>query len=461
MTFQDSATTVIPIPPSESGIFVDSVGRAPFETPYDFNCQFTSGVSADMLSYTGFQWAQPIYPHTAYSSEFMFDLFKPVNVITNPNVGSWYPGVQTGNYLSSHYVIYHLPYTFFAHFDGNEESGNPFQTPQKGSYCADMETAFSGDIRITDNNLVPVNLSAIFPGLSISFRYSASTGFRMSAFYVPNETGELSALGYRIFDCRSVRIAHRVHGFGVECKWNPLDVNRGSITNSSQISGNYDNQGVNTVWLPAWLANIANNINVGQNQPLVPLDLSNPFLGRTYLSYSDSTPTLLPLEYIQIFSKELTFQRKMPSYRNMKAVTSQGADVMAIFPILLENAFQLTKLSAIGDSNTWTMRDGYTPQSANFTVTDENGIVLTVSNCLSNFFTANLSGLDVNPLVYQAPFGDATINYRSPGTMNFLIFNVASISATGNYPNPTNQWGDPAAVSLEMEVVHFLKAILV
>ena len=445
----------IDLPPSQSGLLVDSRGRAANESPYDFMATFTSAIKGSQITYSKFDWCQPLYSHTGVSCAFMFDLFKPDNYSENPLIGSWYPAVDYSNdTLNVHYVVYHKPYCAYEKFDGNDADGIPYQTPTVGSYASDVETALNTDVRITENNLIPVDLSDEFPDIAFQFRYSASAGFRLTASYTDSETETTVPLGIRIFDCNSVRGAHRVHGFGVECNWNPLDINRGIITTSSQYVERIGSTTNEKVWLPAWLANIANN----PSSNFQPVNL-NTTLGLAYVNFSDATPTLIPIEYIQIFSPELTFQRKLPSFRNVAAQSTSGNDEMGTFPTTLENIGRYRLLAADEDANVWSLRADYTPQKARFIVTDEDGNTLTVSNIMTNYFRNMGNGQNISIFDYQEPLIAADQNFRSPAAINYLIFGIPSITQEGKVLSPTQEWGSPSAVSLDCDVAHYLLVI--
>jgi len=454
MSATDLTKPVIDLPPSISGLLVDSKGRGQNESPYSFTATFSSAIKGDIITYSAFKWCQPIYAHTGETCALYFDLFKPTSIYA-PNVGLWYPAndtLGTPDYLNSHYVIYHKPYTAYTKFDGNEDNGMPYQPPQAGSYAADVECALNTDVRICNgDNLIPVDLSLIFPDIAFQFRYSASQGFRLSGTYTDIDSATTVPLGIRLFPCPSIGKAHRVHGFGVECNWDPLDVNRGIISSQSDYIAIAGGNNRAKLWLPSWLANVSNNPR--SNRP-VSIDLSS-IIGLSYNLISDSTPTLIPIEYIQIFSPELTFQRKLPSFRNTLAQCPFGNDEMAIFPLTLENVGMFKLLTADTDANVWSFREDYAPQVAQFIVTDEDGVVLTCSNVFSQFFQLQNNNVEAN--LYQLPFIDPTKYFRSPGAMNYLIYGVASITATGQYKNATNIWGNPGAVSLECDVVHYLQ----
>lgn len=453
MSSYDSTRPVIDLPPSSSGLLVDSKGRNANESPYSFTATLSSAVRGDQITYSAFQWCQPLYSHTGVTCAFYFDLFHP-STIYEPSVGHWYPGYANGeDYLNEHYVIYHKPYTAYTQYDGNEDSGMPFQPPQPGSYASDMEVALNTDVRELSNNLIPVDLTEVFPDITFQFRYSSSQGFRLTATYTDTDSSATVPLGIRIFPCPSVFKAHRVHGFGVECNWNPLDVNSGVITTQSdytRIAGGNNQQ---KVWLPAWLASLSNNPI--SNRP-VDIDLSSS-VGLSTALYSDAFPTLIPTEYIQIFSPELTFQRKLPSFRNTTAQCPYGNDEMGTFPTTLGNVGVYKLLTADNDANVWSFREDYSPQIAQFIVTDEDGVTLTCSNILTRFF--QILSNDVDASVYQWPFIQPGSFYRSPGAMNYLIFGKATISETGQILNPTSIWGAPDAQSLECDVIHYLQVI--
>lgn len=448
----------IDLPPSSSGLLVDSKGRGQNESPYDFTATFSSAIKGSQITYSKFSWCQPLYAHTGVSCALLFDLFLPDDYAADPTVGKWYPGFANNeDYLNTHYVIYHHPYMSFEQFDGNESSGMPYQQPKAGSYAADVEEALNnGDIRITTNNLIPVNLDSLFLNLQFKFRYSASAGFRLTASCeLPGVEGQVP-LGIRLFDCNSIRKAHRVHGFGVECGWNPLDVNRGIITSQEQyvelVGGGPNVQ--QRVWLPAWLAAIANNPNTVKTS----VDLGSN-IGLSYVSFSDATPTLIPIEYIQIYSPELTFQRRLPSFRNIAAQSTSGNDEMGTFPTTLENIGRYRLLAADEDANVWSLRADCTPQKAQFIVTDEDGTVLSVSSIMTNFFRNMGNGENINMNIYQLPFIESGNGFRSPGAMNYLIFGIPSITQAGFYPSPTQEWGSPSAESLDCDVAHYLLVI--
>lgn len=448
MSVSDSAKPVIDIPASESGILIDSKGRNANESPYHFTATFSSAITSDIITYSKFQWCQPIYAHTGASAALYFDIYVPDNYLDPYGPGKWYPGFDTGDYVNRHFVVYHKPYTAYRSFDGNEDAGTSFELPTVGSYARDIQTAMNEDVRITDNNLVPVELDVTYaPGAEFYFRYSESEGFRITATYLPPASfGATVPLGFRLFDCPSIRKAHRVHGFGVESNWNPLDINRGTFSSENSINTNHK------VWLPGWLAAIGQQSRSSVNA----VDLTSSAT-QAFCQYSDSTPTLIPIQYIQIFSPELTYQRRLPSYRNTTSITPYGNDEMAIFPVKLENIGRFTTLSADTDSNVWSLREGYAPQIAQFIVTDEDGNDLTVSQCLANFF-ANSGPADPN--TYVVPLTNKAVQYRDTYSMNYLLFGVAQNPApTGTYPDPTNRWGDPTAVSLDTDVVHYLKCI--
>lgn len=455
MTSDFSHTKVtIDLPPSSSGLLVDSRGRGSNETPYDFIVNFSSAIRGSQITYSKFHWSQPLYAHTGVSCAFMFDLFKPDD-ITDPTVGKWYPGfVNNEDYLNEHFVIYHKPYCSYTTFDGNEEDGIPFQTPKAGSYASDVETALNTDVRVTSNNLIPYSLDNIFPDIQFRFRYSSSQGFRLSATYTDETTDTTVPLGIRIWDCNSIQIAHRVHGFGVECLWNPLDVNRGLISSQADFIQKTGSLSGQKCWLPSWLAAFANNIRCN-NPPTIDLSSSN--VGLSYVYYSDSNPTLIPIEYVQIYSPELTFQRKLPSFRNIGAQSTSGNDEIGTFATTIENIGRFQTLGGEEDANVWSLRSDYCPQTARFIVTDEDGKTLTCSAIMTTFF-GTLNG-NVNANTYQLPFTDESQKFRSAGAMNYLIFGINSITEEGIFLSPTEQWGSPSAVSLECEVAHHLEVI--
>lgn len=453
MSSFDGTQPVVDLPPSSSGLLVDSKGRKTNESPYSFTANFTSAIRGDLITYSAFQWCQPIYAHTGVSAAFYFDLFLPDSIYA-PDSGSWYPATDNDDdFLNSHYVVYHKPYCCYTNFDGNENNGMPYQPPQVGSYASDLEVALNTDVRLSTNNLVPIDLSDTFKDISFQFRYSASQGFRLTATYTDEGSNATIPLGIRLFPSPSISKAHRVHGFGMECNWDPLDVNRGIVRTQSdytRIAGGNNKQ---KIWLPNWLASLA---NTPVNNTPVNIDLSSN-IGLSYVLFSDLFPTLIPIEYIQIFSPELTFQRKLPSFRNTAAQCQYGNDEMAIFPTTLDSIGVYKLLVADEDANVWSFREDYAPQTAQFIITDEDGVTLTGSNIMTKFFQLRTNAVDIT--TYQLPFVDYAQNYRSPGAMNYLLFGVASITTSGQFLNPTDDWGSPSGVALDCDVVHYLQVI--
>lgn len=450
------AIPVIDLPPSASGLKIDSKGRNRGESPYNFQCQLSAGISSDLLTYQAFQWNQPLYSHTGVTSAFVFDLLQEKSpTFPYAAVNQWQPAFSNGgNFLRTHYVIYHKPYQSWTQFDGNEGSGDPFQVPQPGSYGSDVETALNGDVRINTNNLVPVDLTTIWPSIQFTFRYSSSQGYLLQASYIPPDDDVRVNIPLRIFDCPSIRNSHKVHGFGVKAPWNPLDINTGSIQTAQQTAGN------NQIWLPAWLAVLTSGY-VQSVQSLIAnggVNLSSPTMGRSYAQFSDSTPTLISQEYIQIWSPELTYQRSQQSYRNTTASAPYGNNELALFPVSIAYTGRFVALEALTDANVWSLREGYAPQQVRMIVTDEDGKDLTVSQCFNNFFRAPI-GINADANVFQLPFVDVSVNFRSSASMNYLLFGIANESPPNGFFEVTAQWGDPAAVSLETDVVHLLQAL--
>lgn len=460
----DNAIPVINLPPSQSGLLIDSKGRRGHETPYHFTSALSSGVACDSLTYKNLKWCQAIYAHSGESSAFMFDILQTEDPDTGLPTNFWYPGYENAaDYLNTHYVIYHKPYQFYSEFDGKEDaSGGPYQTPELGSYAQDVETALNTDIRLSTDNLIPANsdIETHFPEIQFYFRYSASQGFRLTADYV-NYNGDRVPCPIRIWDCPSVQIAHRVHGFGMASTWNPLDINKGSITTAQQLYNNLSNANVAKYWLPAWIVNYALANNVESLIRNGGLPLANPNLGYSLLNNSDSTPTLIPLRNIQVFSPELTFNKKLQSFRNNGAVCQYGNNEMATFNLSLEYAMKMTTLVVGNDANVWSLREGYSPQQLTIIITDEDGNDLTASDCWSTFFMNGMWTLPstINARTVFSPFASSADKLRSPLAMNYLLFGIPNITTPGII-NLTSSWGDPTAIALKStEVCHLLVSI--
>ena len=462
----DVAIPVIDLPANQSGLLIDSKGRQPNESPYHFQATLSTAVSCDAITYTALNWTQSIYSHTGESAAFMFDLLQTENPLDGTPTNHWYPGYSNGgDYLNTHYVCYHKPYQFYSEFDGNEDatSGGPYKEPQPGSYAYDVETALNTDVRVTNNNLIPINnttLETLFPDLEFTFRYSKSQGFRLVATYT-NFLENTVTCAVRIWPCPSLQIGHRVHGFGVLSNWNPIDINNGQIKNAIQVSDIVSRNNTVKYWLPSWLSTISNTYNVQMLINQGGIDLSSPQMGYSLVNNSDATPTLVPIEYIQVYCPELTFNRKLQSFRNNSAVGENGNNEAAVFPVGLGSATIYKTLVAVTDANVWSIREGYAPQQLTMVVADEDGDDLTASNCWNNYFTQgfwNYSG-SVYPHDLFTPFAYESDHYRSSLAMNYLIFAVDNITSTGIF-YPTSAWGDFKAVALEnTEVVHLFTTI--
>jgi hypothetical protein len=459
----DTAIPVINLPSSYSGLLIDSKGRRSNDTPYKFTTGLAAGVSCDSLTYKNLQWCQAIYSHTGESSAFMFDILQTEDPITGTATNKWYPAYENDeDYLNCHYVIYHKPYQFYSKFDGNEEgtTGGPYASPKVGSYAYDVETALISDIRITNNNLIPVNNSSLedaFPGITFYFRYSSSLGFRLTAEY-RNMADEIEPLQIRLWTCPSIQIAHRVHGYGVLSNWDPLDINRGNIKNDNQLFSMINRNTIAKQWIPAWVSYFATSYNISYLLQQGGIPLSNPTTGGSYVNYSDATPTLIPIRNINIYCPELTFNKKLQSYRSNNAVSQYGNNELAMFPVSLANAIKMTTLVAGDDSNVWSLREGYSPQQVTMIITDEDGNDLTASDCWSVFFFQGLWSLPatIDSREIFVPLGSGT---RIPISMNYLLFGIPNVTTPGIH-NLTTSWGDPTAVALKTtDVVHLLLAI--
>lgn len=456
----ESAIPVIDLPPSKSAILLDSSGRKPSETPYHFTTTLNAGVACDAITYKNLNWCQPIYSHSALSSEFMFDLLLEYDPNTGAAVNKWYPGYSNNeDYLNTHYVIYHKPYQMSIDFDGNDEmyTGGPFAPPKANSYAYDVEYALNYDVRESNNNLIQFDLTTLFPSINFQFRYSKSNGFRLTATYVKD--GITRPCVIRLWDCKSIQIAHRVHGFGVLSNWNPLDINRGVIKSTDFINSMINNN--NKVWLPAWLTNYAtNNDNISNLIHNNGIDLSSPTVGYSLVNYSDSIPTLIPLEYIQVFCPELTFNKKLQSFRNISAVSQYGNNEVAIFPLLLDNACNYHTLTVNDDSHVWSIREGYAPQQLTIVITNEDGEDIICDDCWKNYFDGYwTSDSNIIPVLYYWPFTNPEFaQLRDDKSMNYLLFGVTGASY-GRY-NFTDKWGNPAAQALKTsDVIHFFITI--
>lgn len=393
------------MPASHSGLLIDSKGRSSSESPYHFIAPLSAAVACDALTYKNLSWCQAIYTHSAVSSPLMFDILQTENPSTGATTNKWYPGFANGeDYLNTHYVIYHKPYQYFNEFDGNEDStsGGPYKAPQFGSYAHDVETALNVDIRITTNNLIPVNatsLSTAFPGIQFYFRYSASQGFRLTADYV-NFAGNRVPCPIRLWDCPSIQIAHRVHGFGIPSTWNPLEINTGKITSLQDLRNSVLTSMVTKKWLPAWIVAMGDTNNLDLIIKNGGFDLSSPTLGYSLVNNSDSTPTLIPIKTVQIYCPELTFNKKLQSYRNIGAVCKYGNNEIATFPLTLAAAMKMTTLTAGTDANVWSFREGYSPQQLTMIMVDEDGNDLISSNCWMNFLQKERGTiLELHPLM--------------------------------------------------------------
>lgn len=460
----DTAIPVINLPSNQSGLLVDSSGRQENESPYNFRCSLSTAVACDAISYSTLNWTQSIYSHSGESSLFMFDLLQVEDPDTGATTNNWYPGFQTSNYVNSHFIIYHKPYQFYSEFDGNEDgsSGGPYKEPELGSYAQDVETALNTDVRTTDNNLIPINsgvLSLLFPGIIFQFRYSKSQGFRLTATYT-NFIGNTVMIPIRIWPCPSLQIAHRVHGFGVLSNWNPIDINTGQIRNATQVFDTSVRNNVTKYWLPSWLATYC-NVNVQLLLRNGGIDLASPLTGYSLVNNSDSTPTLVPIEYIQIYCPELTFNKKLQSFRNNSAVGEYGNNEVALFPVGLSSATIFKSLVATTDANVWSLREGYAPQQLTMIITDEDGNPLKASDCWVNYFTTGFWTYNGTQSPYNlfSPFADESQGYRSSLSMNYLLFAIDNIVRTGSY-NLTDYWGIYNGVALNnTDVVHLFKTI--
>lgn len=352
----DTHNAIVAIPPNQSLLLADSRFRSPVQTPYNFTANLSSALYGTEFFYQSLYWTQPLFTHNVTNNEIRFS-------IENDDLGA-----------GTVYVAYVKPFNIFRTFDGNSPLGNFFNTPQPGSYAAELASALN-DPRLFTNNMA--SITPTFSGgtpLVFTVRYAASQGFVIQA----NDA-------FTLQDCNWLSGGHFVHGFGI---FDPND-----------------------------------------QKYHIP-----PSFSPTQALLSNEIPILLLSRFILVYSEQLTKDRRLISFHSAGHTDSISSFVneIAILPLTLENLGVYHVESVTEDSTVVSIRNGTQKQVVDMVITDEFGRELVPGNNQENVLLDPLV-----PFNAKAALFDPAQNFRSPVAINYLTFgnnNIPSpIVSTNTY----------------------------